>query len=137
MPPGARAFRSIMPDPSTRRQLLLGAIGTLAACAAPRTTAQVDAAGGRPASPAHLDDLEAKVGGRVGVFAVDTGSGRQLAHRADERFPMCSTFKWALAAAVLARVDRESCRSTISSPTARAICSTTPRSRASTSARDR
>jgi beta-lactamase class A len=46
------------------------------------------------------------VGGRVGVFALDTGTGRQLAHRSDERFAMCSTFKWALAAAILARVDR-------------------------------
>jgi len=50
--------------------------------------------------------LESSVGGRVGVFAVDTGSGRALAHRADERFAMCSTFKWALAAAVLERVER-------------------------------
>jgi beta-lactamase class A len=46
------------------------------------------------------------VGGRVGVFALDTGSRNYLAHREDERFAMCSTFKWALAAAVLARVDR-------------------------------
>ena len=46
------------------------------------------------------------MGGRVGVFAIDTGSGEQLAHRADERFAMCSTFKWVLVAAVLARADR-------------------------------
>jgi beta-lactamase class A len=46
------------------------------------------------------------VGGRVGVFALDLGTGRQLAHRPDERFAMCSTFKWVLAAAILARVDR-------------------------------
>jgi len=37
---------------------------------------------------------------------VDTASERQLAYRADERFAMCSTFKWVLAAAVLALVDR-------------------------------
>jgi len=53
-----------------------------------------------------FDRVEARVGGRVGVFALDTGSGRRLARRADERFAMCSTFKWALAAAVLSRVDR-------------------------------
>lgn len=52
-----------------------------------------------------LAEIEARVGGRVGVFALDTGSGRQLTHRPDERFAMCSTFKWALAAAVLERVD--------------------------------
>jgi beta-lactamase class A len=39
------------------------------------------------------------------VFAVDTGSGRTLSYRADERFLMCSTFKGLLAAQVLARVD--------------------------------
>jgi beta-lactamase class A len=41
----------------------------------------------------------------VGVFALDTGNGRQISHRADERFAMCSTFKWVLAAAILTRVD--------------------------------
>jgi beta-lactamase class A len=51
-------------------------------------------------------DIEASLGGRIGVFALDTQSGAHLAHRADERFAMCSTFKWVLAAAVLARVDR-------------------------------
>ncbi|MEQ9324982.1 MAG: class A beta-lactamase, partial [Polyangiaceae bacterium] len=43
---------------------------------------------------------------RVGVYAVDTVSQQTVAHRADERFAMCSTFKWALAAAVLEKVDR-------------------------------
>jgi len=46
------------------------------------------------------------VGGRVGVFALDTGNGRHLGRREDERFAMCSTFKWALVVAVLFRVDR-------------------------------
>src|SRR5262249_36903605 len=55
--------------------------------------------------PRSLAAVEAKVGGRVGVFAVDTGNGRELAHRPDELFAMCSTFKWVLAAAVLARVE--------------------------------
>jgi beta-lactamase class A len=42
----------------------------------------------------------------VGVYALDPASGKDLAHRADERFAMCSTFKWVLAATVLERVDR-------------------------------
>jgi len=54
----------------------------------------------------RLASLEAKNGGRLGVFAVDTGTDATLAHRADERFAMCSTFKFLLAAAVLERVDR-------------------------------
>ncbi len=39
------------------------------------------------------------------MFAIDTGSGRTLAHRADERFLMCSTFKGLLAGHILARAD--------------------------------
>ena len=49
--------------------------------------------------------LERTHGGRLGVAALDSGSGKRIAHRADERFAMCSTFKWLLAAAVLYRVD--------------------------------
>ncbi|MEO7723567.1 MAG: serine hydrolase [Chthoniobacterales bacterium] len=51
--------------------------------------------------------IEARVGGRLGVAAVDSGSNRRLEHRADERFPMCSTFKFLAAAAVLHRVDEK------------------------------
>jgi beta-lactamase class A len=45
-------------------------------------------------------------GVRLGVAALDTGNGRMLLHRADERFMMCSTFKLTLAAAILRRVER-------------------------------
>jgi len=54
---------------------------------------------------AELEALEQRVGGTIGVYAVDTGSGRELAWRADERYAMASTFKALLAAAVLAEVD--------------------------------
>lgn len=99
LPPIARVSPPMLP-PCTRRQLLGGLVALLApACAAPRPAPAV--------APSHpLADLEARVGGRVGLFAIDTGTGRQLAHRADERFAMCSTFKWILAAAILARADR-------------------------------
>jgi beta-lactamase class A len=50
-------------------------------------------------------NLEQKVGGRVGVMAIDTGDEKEIWYRADERFAMCSTFKWLLAACVLAEVD--------------------------------
>jgi len=49
--------------------------------------------------------LEKASGGRLGVTLLDTASGRRIGHRQDERFPMCSTFKAVLAAAVLADVD--------------------------------
>ena len=51
----------------------------------------------------RLVGLEAASGGRLGVAALNTADGRQLLHRADERFPFCSTFKMMLSAAVLAR----------------------------------
>lgn len=54
----------------------------------------------------ELVEIERATGGRLGVFAIDTRSGKTIAHRAGERFPMCSTFKLLLVAAVLARVDR-------------------------------
>ncbi len=56
--------------------------------------------------PARADTLEAverDSGGRLGVCARDTGSNRALLRRADERFPMASTVKALLGAAVLAR----------------------------------
>ncbi len=53
-----------------------------------------------------LAATEAKLGGRLGAIIIDTHSGRHWLHRADERFPMNSTFKAFAAAAVLARVDR-------------------------------
>jgi beta-lactamase class A len=51
-------------------------------------------------------EIEAEIGGRVGVAAVDTRSGARLSHRADQRFAMCSSFKWVLAAAILTHIDR-------------------------------
>lgn len=48
-----------------------------------------------------LAALEAKAGGRLGVFVLDTGSGLGLAHRGGERFGLCSTFKLPLAAVIL------------------------------------
>ena len=53
----------------------------------------------------RLAEIEAREGGRLGVFVRDTGTGSTLEHRADERFPMCSTFKLLAAAAALKRVD--------------------------------
>lgn len=54
---------------------------------------------------ARIEAIEARLGGRLGVAAFDTGSERRIEYRAGERFPLCSTFKLALVAAVLHRVD--------------------------------
>ena len=52
-----------------------------------------------------IGDLERESGNRIGVSAIDTGSGRRLRHRPAERFAMCSTFKLPATAAILSRVD--------------------------------
>jgi beta-lactamase class A len=70
-------------------------------CAVAGKSTRTPLAAGHPAVQA----IEALVGGRVGLYALATDSGKSLAHRADERFALCSTFKWVLAAAVLAQVD--------------------------------
>jgi beta-lactamase class A len=56
--------------------------------------------------PKVLAQLENTNGGRLGVAVLDTGSGERAGYRAHERFPMCSTFKFLLVAAVLERADR-------------------------------
>ncbi|KMO27309.1 class A beta-lactamase [Methylobacterium aquaticum] len=81
----------------TRRAALIGA--ALATCAARSVEAAEDAA-------ARLAQLERRDGGRLGVEVRDTATGRRFGHRADELFPLCSTFKALAAAAVLARADK-------------------------------
>lgn len=53
-----------------------------------------------------LEAIRARVGGRLGVSVVDTGTGRRLWFDPAARYPLLSTFKVPLAAAVLARADR-------------------------------
>jgi len=55
----------------------------------------------------RLADLERRHGGRLGVAVLDTARAEPMAYRGDERFPLCSTFKFLAAAFVLARVDRK------------------------------
>ncbi|MFE9722133.1 class A beta-lactamase [Streptomyces sp. NPDC005794] len=52
-------------------------------------------------------ELEQKYDARLGVYALDTGSGRTVTHRPDERFAYASTCKALLAGAVL---DKNSLR---------------------------
>ncbi len=87
----------------TRRQFLGAAVAALAAACVHKTE---DAASAIASDLESLRQIERNIGGRVGVFVLDTQTGRRLAVRADERFAMCSTFKWLLAAQALAAVDR-------------------------------
>lgn len=56
--------------------------------------------------PQEIAALEKNLAGRIRVAALDTGSGARIAWNSGERFAMCSTFKWILAAAILSRVER-------------------------------
>jgi beta-lactamase class A len=53
----------------------------------------------------QLAKIGTESGGRLGVAVLDIQSGAAAGHRADERFPICSTFKMLAAAAVLTKVD--------------------------------
>lgn len=99
--------------PVSRRALLgMAALLPLAGCGtdtapAPRSTSPSPT----PPSPSPevienpeaLAQLEQKFDARLGVYALATGTGVTIAHRADERFAFCSTFKGLAAAAVLHR----------------------------------
>ncbi|MFF6774088.1 class A beta-lactamase [Streptomyces sp. NPDC012637] len=92
----------------TRRTMLTAGAGAALAAALPLTSAH--------ATPAHVSSgrarqrlraLEREHDARLGAYAYDTGSGRLVTYRADERFPMCSLFKTLGAAAVLRDLDRD------------------------------
>lgn len=80
----------------THRRRSLAALAALPLCFLPGSAGAAD-------PDAECAALEQDFGGRLGVWAVDTGSGRVLAYREHERFAMCSTFKLVAAAAALAR----------------------------------
>lgn len=86
--------------------LLAGLLGS--ACAMPVGEAASDTepavAAGETLDETAVRAIEERIGGRVGVAVVDA-DGTHMVYRADERFAMCSTFKLALAAAVLERTD--------------------------------
>jgi beta-lactamase class A len=60
-----------------------------------------------PRAAARIAEIERDLGGRIGVTILDTANNRSIAYHATDRFPMCSTFKFLLAAAVLQRVDKK------------------------------
>ena len=57
------------------------------------------------AAQAALASLEARSGGRLGAYVLETGTGQGFGHRPDERFAMCSTFKMSLAGVILMEIE--------------------------------
>lgn len=87
----------------TRRQFtgMLGAMGVLFAARPVRAVSR-----NMLLFADMMQTIEASVRGRLGVYVHDTHDDRVRSYRADERFPMCSTFKVLIAGTVLAKVDQ-------------------------------
>jgi len=85
----------------SRRELV---VGTAAMACLGRVA--LGAAAGAGDAEKRLAALEKREGGRLGVAAWDTASGKRIQHRSDERFGMCSVFKFLAAGAILQRVDQ-------------------------------
>jgi beta-lactamase class A len=86
-----------------RRLVLAGGIG--AALAAVPMTSTAHAATRQDDTGRRLRALEGEHDARLGLFAWNSVTGRSVTHRADERFPMCSTFKTMAVGAVLRDLD--------------------------------
>jgi beta-lactamase class A len=88
---------------TTRRDVVFG-MGATAGYGLFGGSAQ--AQGGSSAKlSAELERIESESGGRLGVAVLDIQSQMRAGHHANDRFPMCSTFKLLAAAAVLKRVQ--------------------------------
>jgi beta-lactamase class A len=85
--------------PLSRRTLLFAAAASFAPAWAASAAEAVSAARER------IVRIERDAGGRLGVAVLPQDGGEALLYRADERFPMCSTFKCLASAAVLKQVD--------------------------------
>ena len=79
----------------TRRQLV--SLAVAAALAAPAVAARADR---------ELKAIQKRIGGRLGVHALDSQSGKRFGIDDRSRYAMASTFKLPLAAALLWQVDR-------------------------------
>ncbi|MGY3334733.1 beta-lactamase class A [Streptomyces filamentosus] len=99
------------PGTSRRTALALGSGTVLTAAlglgAAPAHALEGAARGPATRAEARFRALEERYTARLGVHAYDVRTGRTLAHRDRERFPMCSVFKTLAVAAVLRDLDHD------------------------------
>jgi beta-lactamase class A len=99
--------------PHVRRTALAAlALVTLAACAAPEAAPPAPSPPPPSSQPAatlapqpDFGPLESRFDARLGVYAVDTGTGREVTRHADDRFGYASTHKAFSAGAVLQRTS--------------------------------
>ncbi|WP_206797453.1 class A beta-lactamase [Amycolatopsis sp. MtRt-6] len=85
--------------------LLVPLTGCAAEAPQPAPTSAATTTAAAPVPQPDFAPLERSFDARLGVYAIDTGSGREIAHRADERFGYASAHKAFSAAAVLQRTS--------------------------------
>ncbi|MFG3553409.1 class A beta-lactamase [Micromonospora sp. NPDC047557] len=92
---------------AAHRLVATAAVVSLAACS-PADAAEQSTRDRTPTSTAPAADrdhefrqLEERFDARLGIYAIDTGTGRTVQYRADERFAYASTYKALAAAEVL------------------------------------
>ncbi|MFJ4184744.1 class A beta-lactamase [Kitasatospora sp. NPDC089509] len=90
----------------SRRAVLALGVGAAAVAVTASTATAAQAATGTGLQRS-LAELEQQHSARLGVHARNLATGRTVRYRADELFPMCSTFKTLAAAAVLRDLDRD------------------------------
>lgn len=90
---------------------LLIAVVAFAGCSSSQGEQNATQAKEQASSNTSLDpqfvQLEKDFGARLGVYAIDTGSGREITYRGEERFAFASTFKALAVGAVLKQSTNE------------------------------
>ncbi|MEW9549283.1 class A beta-lactamase [Nonomuraea sp. NPDC050783] len=98
----ARRLAATLPATALAASLLTGGtLGTGTAAAGTTATVTADRLAGQARVTKELRALEASFRGRIGAYAIDTGTGRTVSYRGGERFPLLSTFKAPACAAAL------------------------------------
>ncbi|MFI1018785.1 class A beta-lactamase [Streptomyces sp. NPDC020965] len=92
--------------PPSRRTALTWGAGVALAASLPLSGSAYASTSGTSLSQL-LKDLEREHSARLGVYALNTATGRRVQYRATETFPLCSVFKTLAAAAVLRDLDHD------------------------------
>ncbi|MEO3757439.1 class A beta-lactamase [Mycobacterium sp. B14F4] len=90
----------------SRRRVLVGGLTLAALAACSEKPVLADPAEPLPPVEDRIGPLERRHNALIGVFAANLDTGRTVAHRAQEPFAMCSTFKTYAAARVLQMAER-------------------------------
>jgi beta-lactamase class A len=77
----------------SRRHVLLGGLTLAAVAASAHSPALAEPAEPAPSFDPSIQGLEQKHNALIGMFATNLVSGKTVAHRAQDPFAMCSTFK--------------------------------------------